>query len=166
MKKLLLIVMMCLMAQTMQAQSAGEIIISLGMPSNDSIFVDLGLPSGTDWCKYTEGFYTYDEAVSQFGRSLPTKEQWEELKDECQWTWNGSGYNVTGPNGNSIVLPVTGRRNCFECAFNYVGVEGYYWSSTPSGSYFKWCLHFSSNAVYVSEERLCNGLAVQVVRNK
>lgn len=44
-------------------------------------YTDLGLPSGTIWKNFNAtGFYTYDEAVSQFGNRLPTKEQWEELK--------------------------------------------------------------------------------------
>ena len=48
-------------------------------------YTDLGLPSGTIWKNFNAtGFYTYDEAVSQFGNRLPTKEQWEELKAECQ----------------------------------------------------------------------------------
>ena len=72
-------------------------------------YTDLGLPSGTI---YATGFYTYDEAVSQFGNRLPTKEQWEELKAECQWSWSNNGYKVTGPNGNSITLPIEGYRDC------------------------------------------------------
>ena len=31
-----------------------------------------------------------------------------ELKDKCKWTWSGSGYTVTGLNGNSIYLPAVG----------------------------------------------------------
>ena len=74
--------------------------------AKDTGYTDLGLPSGTIWKNFNAtGFYTSDEAVSQFGNRLPTKKQWEELKAECQWSWNGSGYKVTGPNGNSIVLP-------------------------------------------------------------
>ena len=103
MKKLFLLGMMCLMSLSMQAQKTR---VATG-------YTDLGLPSGTIWKNFNAtGFYTYDEAVSQFDDRLPTKEQWEELKAECQWSWNGSGYKVTGPNGNSIVLPASGYRYC------------------------------------------------------
>ncbi|MBQ3982262.1 MAG: hypothetical protein II633_00665, partial [Bacteroidales bacterium] len=127
MKKLFILGMMCLMALSMQAQkSCVELDFQLGTNvtdrggsvSSSSVddstgYTDLGLPSGTIWKNFNAtGFYTYDEAVSQFGNRLPTKQQWEELKAECQWSWNGSGYKVTGPNGNSIVLPASGIRYC------------------------------------------------------
>ena len=56
----------------------------------DTDYVDLGLPSGTKWKSANEtggynGFYTFDEAVSTFGDKLPTKEQFEELKNNCTW---------------------------------------------------------------------------------
>ena len=51
-------------------------------------YTDLGLPSGTIWKNFNAtGFYTYDDAVKQFGSRLPSKAQWEELKAECQWLW-------------------------------------------------------------------------------
>lgn len=77
-------------------------------------YVDLGLPSGTLWKDQNEsGYYTYDEAVRQFGDALPTKEQMEELINYCRWEWNGWGnyaklYLVIGPNGNHINLPMEG----------------------------------------------------------
>lgn len=41
---------------------------------------------------------------------IPTIEQAQELKERCSWLFNSTlnGYVVTGPNGNSIFLPVTG----------------------------------------------------------
>ncbi|MBQ4376349.1 MAG: hypothetical protein II793_01475, partial [Bacteroidales bacterium] len=92
-------------------------------------YVDLGLRSGTWWRNQNEegGFYTYEQAMNKFGDNLPSKEQFEELKSACRWTWNGSGYKVTGPNGNSIVLPAAGYRDCSGCV-SYVGSNGNYWS--------------------------------------
>ena len=69
-------------------------------------FVDLGLPSGTLWKNVNEDTrYTYDDAVSKFGKKMPTKQQFEELINKCTWTWTGNACRVTGPNGNSIFLP-------------------------------------------------------------
>lgn len=128
-------------------------------------YTDLGLPSGTIWKNFNAtGFYTYDEAVSQFGSRLPTKAQWEELKAECRWTWNGSGYKVTGPNGNSIVLPAEGFRNCYGSVIN-VGSNGYYWSSSPKGSDYAWRLDFDSSSVYVLDGLRCNGRSVRLVQD-
>lgn len=126
-------------------------------------YTDLGLPSGTIWKDFNAtGFYTYDEAISQFGNRLPTKAQWEELKAECQWSWTGSGYKVTGPNGNSISLPAAGARLCD----GSVGSSGDYWSSTPEGSENAWRLTFDSGSVgmyYISAR--CDGRSVRLVQN-
>ena len=128
--------------------------------------VDLGLPSGALWKDKNEegGFYTYEQAVNKFGNRLPTKEQLEELKNSCRWTWTGSGYRVTGPNGNSIVLPAAGYRNCNGSVY-YVGSDGGYWSSTPGDSGSAWYLNFSSGRVYMSDDYRCRGRSVRLVQN-
>lgn len=169
--------MMCLMALSMQAQkSSVELDFQLGTNVTDcggSVFslsvgdstgyTDLGLPSGTKWKNFNAtGFYTYDEAVSKFGNRLPTKEQWEELKAECQWTWNGSGYKVTGSNGNSIVLPASGY--C-DGGVNSVGSYGDYWPSTPRCYDNAWNFSFNSGGVYMDGLSSWNGLSVRLVQD-
>lgn len=49
----------------------------------------------------------YDAATYILGDgwSVPTKEQWQELMDKCQWEKQGGHYIVTGPSGKQIVLP-------------------------------------------------------------
>ncbi|MBR4582669.1 MAG: hypothetical protein IKO34_02530 [Bacteroidales bacterium] len=127
-------------------------------------WIDLGLPSGTMWKDWNEsGFYDYDAAVRSFGSKLPTKEQLEELKNSCQWTWTGNGYKVTGPNGNFIVLPAAGNRDCG----GNVGVGSYggYWSSTPIGSDDAWFLLFDSSGVDVYRHYRCDGQSVRLVQD-
>lgn len=127
-------------------------------------YTDLGLPSGKLWNDFNaQGFYTYDEAVSQFGNRLPTKADWEELKAECQWSWTGSGYKVTGPNGNSITLPAAGFR--YDGGVGGVGSYGCYWSSTPNGSDRAWALYFSSGSVVMSNDRRYIGQSVRLVQD-
>ena len=128
-------------------------------------YTDLGLPSGTLWKNFNAtGFYTYDEAVRQFGKRLPTKEQWEELKAECQWSWTGSGYKVTGPNGNSITLPAEGYRDC-SGSVGDVGSNGRYWSSAPKDSEYAWNLYFNSGSVDVGYGYRCYGRSVRLVQD-
>lgn len=130
-------------------------------------YVDLGLPSGNLWKNSNEGGdnarYTYNEAVSRFGNKLPTKQQLEELKNKCTWTWTGSGYKVIGPNGNSIYLPAAGYR--FEdgevCG---VGTYVFYWSSTPIDSDYAWSLYFDSSAVVMYEGIRCGVRSVRLVQ--
>ena len=131
-------------------------------------YVDLDLPSGTLWKKTNEtnetgGFYTYEEAVSIFGSQLPTDAQLQELKDKCEWDWTGDGYRVTGPNGNSIVLPASGFRNCDGNVY-YVGSAGFYRSSSPDGSDDAWRLYFYSDEVIMSISLRCCGLSVRLVQ--
>lgn len=79
-------------------------------------YIDLGLPSGTKWMSDNKGIlFRADEAIKIFGSLIPKIEQWEELNDKCKWSWEGNGYTVVGPNGNSIFLqapkdPMTGNK--------------------------------------------------------
>lgn len=67
---------------------------------------------------------------------LPTKDELEELVNNCQWIWinkNGcNGHEVIGPNNHSIFLPACGCR--FLSANYNIGENGRYWSSTPDDS--------------------------------
>lgn len=129
-------------------------------------FVDLGLPSGTLWKDKNEesSLYTYEQAMSKFGDKLPTREQFEELINKCQWSWTGSGYKITGPNGNSITLPAAGYRSCSGSVYN-VGSYGYYWSSTPDGSDDAWYLRFGSGSVGMISGSRCYGHSVRLVQD-
>lgn len=77
----------------------------------------------------------YDAARANWGGSwrIPTEEECQELIDKCKWIWTvqkgQNGYEIIGPNGNSIFLPVTGFRKDTE---SYDSGEGHYWSSTPA----------------------------------
>ena len=126
-------------------------------------YVDLGLPSGTYWKETNEsGFYNYGNAVSKFGDKLPTKEQFEELENECEWTWLGNGWKATGPNGESITLPAAGYRYCAG-SVNFVGTDGGYWSSTPYDSDDAWYLYCASGGVGIYKYARCYGLSVRLV---
>ncbi len=79
----------------------------------------------------------YDVARANWGDTwrLPTASEIDELVDECKWTWTTqgghNGYEVTGPNGNSIFLPAAGWRD--GTSLYYAGEDGHYWSATPYG---------------------------------
>ena len=129
-------------------------------------YIDLGLLSGTLWADTNEeGYYNYEAAVEKYGDNLPTKEQFEELQTQCQWKWNGSGYDVKGPNGNCICLPASGSRNCYGNV-GYVGHDGNYWSSTPYGLDDAWYLVFGSGGVSMFCIIRCDGLSVRLIKSK
>lgn len=80
---------------------------------------------------------TTDKIVKQKlgeGWHIPTKKQWAELL-HCKWKIkyiNGNAvYKVTGPNGRSIILPITGRKS-YASFVEYPNTMGYYWTRTRS----------------------------------
>ncbi len=85
------------------------------------------------------GSSNYDVAYSSWEGTwrMPTKEEVEELLDKCEFNWitkdGHTGCEVTGPNGNSIFLPITGQRKGI--ALNPKRVKnGCYWCATPFSS--------------------------------
>ena len=103
------------------------------------------------WINDISGKSKYDVARSKWGGSwrLPTTIELEELKNNCKWEWttiNGKkGYEVTGPNGNSIFLPAAGYRR--GSSLYHAGEGSFSWSSTPGGINYDCAfdLNFSSS---------------------
>jgi len=113
-------------------------------------YVDLGLPSGRLWAtENAPDYYTHYEAVDIFGKFLPKAVAIAELVEECKWTWNSDkkGYDVVGPNGNSIFLAASGRRSRASGALYSVGGGGYYWSFASSSQASAYCLSFNSSSL-------------------
>ena len=82
---------------------------------------------------------------------MPSLEQIKELRNKCTWTWttlNGiNGYEVTGPNGNSIFLPAAGCRLFSDLYAD--GAGGFYSSRSLDSSrpYNAYKLEFGSGGV-------------------
>ncbi len=114
----------------------------------------------------------YDAACAQWSGCwrLPTHAECQELIDHCTWTWttynNVNGYKVTGPNGNSIFLPVAGYRLGTELYDR--ASRGLYWSgSLNESSYgYSYYLHFDSSGRYVKDNHRGVGHVVRPVCNK
>ena len=92
-----------------------------------------------------------DAAAVNMGGSwrMPTRAEFNELKNECKWTWSSQshGYNVKGPNGNFIFLPAAGLRD--DSDLYGAGSYGSYWSSSLRmyRSDYAYNLYFSSGRV-------------------
>ena len=103
-----------------------------------------------------------DAAHVNWGGSwrMPTKAEWQELIDNCTWTWttqNGiNGYKVTskkaGYTDKFIFLPAAGGRN--DSDLYDVGSDGLYWSSSLSENFsdFAWYLIFYSSNHYLYDD--------------
>ena len=73
---------------------------------------------------------------------MPTIEEQNELLNECVWEWTSvdevNGYNVIGPNGNSVFLPAAGFRYGNE--LYDAGRRGCYWAGSLATDYcYKAC---------------------------
>lgn len=112
-----------------------------------------------------------DAAAANWGGSwrMPTKAEQDELLNRCSWAWitknSVGGYEVTGPNGNSVFLPAAG----FSLNSNgpsLRGNRGYYWSSTlnssgSSGAYYLY--FFGGNNWSIQNQGRHYGLSVRAV---
>ena len=111
----------------------------------------------------------YDAATANWGGTwrMPTYDELNELRTKCTWTWitqNGvNGYNVEGPNGNSIFLPAAGFR--YGSSLYDAGVYGYYWSSThdENDDYLACSLRFISGGHYMGNYSRYLGRSVRPI---
>ena len=96
---------------------------------------------------------------------MPTDAEWEELINNCTWTWtsqNGvNGRLVTASNGNSIFLPAAGYR--YVTYLDYVGSDGTYWSSSLNAAWYARSVDFSSDYVYRYLRSRCIGYPIRPV---
>ena len=117
------------------------------------------------------GNVQYDVAAANWGEGwrMPTKEEMQELIDYCTWEWTKQnkikGYNVTGPNGNSIFLPTTGDKRGSTFNSGTCG-SGFYWSSTPNSSSGACYLGFSSSGRGLGTYTCAYGYTVRPVRDR
>lgn len=140
-------------------------------------FVDLGL--SVTWATCNVGanspgengeYYTFDNALAleNNGERLPTKEEFQELIDNCTWLWTEEGvhgYMATSKkNGNSIFLPAASTR--YGTSVELVGSHGGYWSSsTDDGSDFVAFLYFCIFDVSVGFDDRNLGRSVRLVQD-
>jgi hypothetical protein len=138
--------------------------------SNHPHWIDLGLPSGTQWRCCNEGASTPEAygGYYEFGQvaSAPSLDQIKELLGHTTSVWttqNGvNGRKFTGSNGGTIFLPAAGER--WYGVVVDVGWYGDYWSSTPRDEYDANVLCFTSDNAYWGSLYRLDGQSVRPVR--
>lgn len=111
-----------------------------------------------------------DAATANLGSPwrMPTIDEIKELLDNCTWTWTTqdgkNGYQVDGPNGNSIFLPAAGYRE--GSGLRAAGRWGTYWLSSLSRTNSDRALNlsFDSGVHYLSNNDRFIGFTVRPVR--
>ncbi len=104
---------------------------TLELPSNSMSFEELCSLFDSESGEYS-GIGQFDVASHYWNAKwrTPREHEFRCLIEECEWEWfcegNFSGWNITGPNGNSIKLPM---KQGYNKPINDVITE--YWTSTP-----------------------------------
>ena len=114
---------------------------------------------------FDSGDSRYDAATAIMGSPwrTPTQTEFNELINNCTWTWGSGGYTVTGKNGNSIFLPAAGYY--FGTSLNYSGSDGRYWSTEYYSSSYAYDLYFYSSSKDMNyDNRIC-GQSIRAVMN-
>ena len=146
---------------------------------NVSEFVDLGLPSGTLWCKHNYGanteeeygdYLTYNEA-RDLDIVVSSKEDFEELIANCDHKWTSvNGTNgmmfTSKTNGKTVFFPTGGLYDDHIKLVTQDTIRGYYWSSTAYASkkyaYYMYIDSFSS--VHIEHFSRSFGFSVRAVQ--
>lgn len=99
-----------------------------------------------------------DAATANMGKMwrTPTKEEAQELRNKCTWTRDAARnlYVITGPNGNSIIIPCAGRIT----ASGYsTSITGYLWTANLNeySSSNAYNLHLEQSGFTTSNLRNC-----------
>lgn len=92
---------------------------------------------------------------------IPTREEWIELKSKCVWEDGNigktNGVFVTGPNGNVIFLPKTGK---MEKSKRLMPQEVYAWTSDGM------VMNYNKSGVHIMSESAYNGCVIRSVTEK
>ncbi len=103
------------------------------------------------------------------GARTPTKEEWQELYNNCTSVWttqNGvNGRRFTGPDGATLFLPAAGFR--WDGGFHYIGSEGWYLSSSfnSDSPFDAWDFYSRSDGYSLYYLVRSHGLSVRAVRS-
>lgn len=114
----------------------------------------------------SEGYYEYVTIYVGNGKTsrMPTDDEFQELINNCTWEWTKKsgvkGYEVTGPNGNSIFLPAAGYRDGSDVID--VQYSGDYWSANSNGAHY---LNICSFGAYVFGSDRGYGQSVRLVKD-
>lgn len=84
---------------------------------------------------------------------MPDSSEFQELYNKCDWSWqssyeDGSGYLVTGPNGNTIFFPASGDR--YNDTLYDHGSRGYYRSRSLDSDNYTYARHLYFRSDYVN----------------
>ncbi|MBR6863385.1 MAG: Ig-like domain-containing protein [Bacteroidales bacterium] len=111
-----------------------------------------------------------DAAHAAFGDKwrMPTSDEFAELREKCSWEWISlhgvNGYKITGPNGNCIFIPASGKTGGIS-DFSDANKRGCYNSSNIDTEYpyLSIGLDFDSDEISDGVSGRCSGRPIRPV---
>ena len=114
---------------------------------------------------------SYDAAKVEWGEKwcIPTKEQYEELLNNCSFEWlnsnNKAGILLIGSNGRRVFLPAEGYR--WKNSLYYKGKHGFYGSASRASGFSSYAyeLVFDSHgySTQIPNYRFC-GVSIRAIQ--
>lgn len=157
-----------------QLKVVGDVTLSESFSTLPYGYVDLGLTDGILWsavntpnATHPGDLWTWNEAV-EYSDFVPTKEQWIELINNCDWEWNDEfkAFVVSSrTNGRYILIYALGNGTCGTTEVLNKGSYTFYWSSTQSSQDYAWAFIGSKDEYNNYEEDMskCEPLALRLV---
>lgn len=116
-------------------------------------------PNGVDiWEKDWHCYFTWEAAMRESkaqGLRLPTKEEWEQ---SFGIIWEDKLFAF-------LKLNFAGYREYSNGQFNLQGSSGYYWSSTPNGTYSYYAYFYSGGGGIAIGNNRGIGFSVRCIKN-
>ena len=144
------------------ATNATTAVPNAGNPSWDGLFIteESSPTSPTDWLtpqdnNLWQGVNGTNNPCPT-GFRVPTKQEWD---DE-----SGSWSNATDAFDSQLKLPMAGYRNSASGGLINVGSNGFYWSSSVSGTNAE-RLYFTSFSAFLGGNPRANGLSVRCIKD-
>ena len=122
-------------------------------------YCDTGCISSSKW----------DYAKKTLGGTwrMPSSDEFKELMTKCRWQWTNrfgvNGYQIIGPNGNSIFLPAAGYH--YRCDIEK-NLTGYYWSGDSTACSNADVLEFKENTQSIGKRVKYYGRSIRPVKDK
>jgi len=123
---------------------------------------------GTEWNNNEPaGDWRQENDPCPCGWRLPTQGELEILKNvQSEWgALNGVLGRYFGSGEQRLFLPAAGNRDGSSGSLYRTGSDGYYWSSTPNGTY-AYYMYFNSGDFYRGVNPIASGFSLRCVADK
>lgn len=136
------------------------------MKTERLIGIDWDIENALNHCNFAKA----ESRASEFGKRIPTKEEWDRLLQlPHYWSYRRKGM-VFGKHRwqlwkRGLYLPASGFIHASSCSLFMVGILGSFWSSTEGDADCMRCVDFTRNRAGIENCHVINGVSLRLVRD-